>query len=81
MINERYALPDFYRDGFYDEIVFFDAQAYDTGTTVQWLLLIEDEVADTIVDLPAVIVLNGLKGMGMMTDQDISTCQDELMSL
>jgi hypothetical protein len=44
-------------------------------------LLIEDEVADTIVDLPAVIVLNGLKGMGMMTDQDISTCQDELMSL
>ena len=68
MINERYALSNLYRDGFYDEIVFFDAQAYNTGMTVQRLLLIEDEVADTIVDLPAVIVLNGLKGMCMMTD-------------
>ena len=79
MSDVRYALTDFYRDGFYDEIVFFDAETYDTGSAVQGLLLIEDEVADAVVDFSTVIVFNGLKGVGMMTDKHIGTCQNELM--
>ena len=41
------------------------------GLAVQRLLLIKDEVADAVVDIPAFVVLYGLQRMRMVTDQRI----------
>ena len=58
-----------------------DAQADDAGVGVEWFLLVEDEVADAVEDGLAAIGFSGLKGMCVVTDDDISAGIDERMSL
>ena len=80
-IDIWYATAYFYRDGFHGEVVPADFQAYYAGAAVEGLGLVEDEIADAVVDLTATEVLDGLQGMGMVTHQDVGTRHDELMGL
>ena len=36
---------------------------------VDGILLVEDEVADAVVDSVAVVILDGLQGMGVVADE------------
>ena len=58
-----------------------DAKADDAGFGVEGTLLVEDEVADAVEDGFATIGFRGLKGMGVVTDDDIGAGIDECMSL
>ena len=51
------------------------------GLTVQWLLLVEDEIADAIVDGFSTIVLDGLQRVGVVTDQGVGTSVDQSVGL
>ena len=42
--------------------------------------MVEDKVADAVINLMATEVLDGLEGVGVVTDQDVGTRHDELMS-
>ena len=44
-------------------------------------MLIEDEITDAVVDFAALEVLDGLQGMGVVTDEDVGTSLYQLMSL
>ena len=56
-------------------------KAYHAGTGVQGFVLVEDEVANAVVDLLASEIFDGLLGVGMVTNQDIGTSLYQLMSL
>lgn len=58
-----------------------DAQADDAGFGVERTLLVEDKVADAVEDGLAAIGFSGLKGMCVVTDDDIGAGIDERMSL
>ena len=58
-----------------------DAQADDAGFGVEWTLLVEDEVADAVEDGFAAIGFRGLKGVCVVTDDDIGAGIDKRMSL
>ena len=58
-----------------------DAKADDAGAGVERTLLVEDEVADAVEDGLATVGFSGLKGMGVVTDDDIGASIDERMSL
>ena len=58
-----------------------DAKANDAGFGVKGFLLVEDEVADAVEDGLAPVGFRGLKGMGVVTDDDIGAGIDERMSL
>lgn len=58
-----------------------DAKADDAGAGVEWFLLVEDEVADAVEDGLAAIGFRGLKGMCVVSDDDIGAGIDERMSL
>ena len=58
-----------------------DAKANDAGAGVKGLLLVEDKVADAVEDGFALVGFRGLKGMGVVTDDDIGAGIDERMSL
>ena len=74
-------MADFYRDGFYNEIILFYLQLDDAGATVDGLVLVEDEVTNAVIDLLTTIVLDGLLGVGVMAYQDIGTCLYQLVGL
>ena len=74
-------MADFYRDGFNDEIILFYLQSDHAGTAVQGFVLVEDEVANAVVDLLASEIFDGLLGVGMVAYQDVSTCLYQLVSL
>ena len=58
-----------------------DAQADDAGFGVEGTLLVEDEVADAVEDGLATVGFRGLKGVCVVTDDDIGAGIDERMSL
>ena len=58
-----------------------DAQADDAGFGVKGFLLVEDEVADAVEDGLVPVGFSGLKGMGVVTDNDVGAGIDERMSL
>ena len=74
-IDVRHASTDVYRDGFHLETILFfcDGEAHDAGLAVEGLRGVEDEVADAVVDLVTVIVLDGLEGVGVMADEHIGS--------
>ena len=74
---------NFDRDGFHLEIILFvgNAQAYHAGLGVEGFRGVEDEVADAVVDLMTVVILDGLQGMGVMADEDIGTSVDQHMGI
>ena len=55
------------------DIVFRDAQAHDAGPRVERLLLVEDEIADAVVNGLALVGLGGLQGMGVVADEDVGS--------
>ena len=55
-----------------------DFQADHAGAGVDGTLLVEDEVADAVIDAVAVVVLDGLEGMGVMADEDVGTGINQL---
>ena len=69
----------FDRDGFHLEIILFvgNAQAYHAGLGVEGFRGVEDEVADAVVDLMTVVILDGLQGMGVMADEHIGPGTDQ----
>ena len=74
-IDVRHASTDVYRDGFHLETILFfcDGEAHDAGLAVEGLRGVEDKVADAVVDLVTVIVLDGLEGVGVMADEHIGS--------
>ena len=56
-------------------------QSYDTGLGVERSRGVEDKVADAVVDGFVPEGLDGLQGVGMMADQSIGTCENQLMGL
>ena len=46
---------------------------------IDGLVLVEDEVANAVVDLLTTIVLDGLEGVGVVADQDVGTCLNQLV--
>ena len=59
------------------ETVGGDAQSHHRGTGVEGLRLVEDEVADAVVDLSAAIVLDTLQGMGMVAHEHVGAGMHE----
>ena len=55
-----------------------DFQADHAGAGVDGALLVEDEVADAVVDAVAVIVLDGLQGVGVVADKHVGAGINEL---
>ena len=66
--------------GCYD-VVFGDFNFHHAGLAVQGLLLVEDEVANAIVDIATFVVLNGLQRVGVVTNQRIGTGINQPMGL
>ena len=56
-----------------------DGGGDDAGAGVDRLLLVENEVTEAVVNATASVVFNGLKGMGMVTDNQVGTGIYELM--
>ena len=58
-----------------------DFQADHAGAGIDGTLLVEDEVADAVVDAVAVVVLDGLQGMGVMADEHVGSGINQLAGL
>ena len=58
-----------------------DAKTDDAGVGVEWFWWVEDEVADAVEDGFAMVGFRGLKGMGVVSNDDIGAGIDERMSL
>ena len=82
-LRRGYAVTDVEGDGFRLEAIFFvgDDEAHDAGLAVEGLRGVEDEVADAVVDGFELELLDGLQGVGMMADEGVGPCEDQLMSL
>ena len=70
-------MANFHRDGFHVKTVATHSQTHHTGLAVQRFGLVEDEVADAVIDLMATEVLDGLEGVGMVAYEYVGTCKDE----
>ena len=75
------ALFDIDWDGRCCDVVFGDADLDEAGLGVDGLLLVEDEVADAIIDVVPAIALDGLQGVGVMTDEGVGTGIDQSVGL
>ena len=75
------AAGDLDSDGRGLDVVFADFYLYYAGFAVQGFLLIEDEIADAVVDVVATIVLYALQGVSVMADQGISTGINDTVGL
>lgn len=42
------------------------------------LLLVEDEITDAVIDAVAVVILDGLQGVGVMADEHVGTGINQL---
>ena len=74
----RNAFTDFHRNRLYLGGFPRDFQADHAGAGVDGALLVEDEVTDAVVDAVAVVVLNGLQGVGVMADEHVSAGINQL---
>ena len=63
----------FHGDGLHFETVATHSQPYHTGLAVQGFVLVEDEVANAVVDLTTTIVLDGLESVGMVAHEHVGT--------
>ena len=80
-INVGHALADFDGDGFGLKTVFGYPESDNTGFGIEGALGVEDEVADAVIDRVTMVILDGLEGMGMVTDQGVGTCHDQAVGL
>ena len=75
------AVPDADGNRLHIKAVGADSQSHHTGLAVQGTLLVEDEVAYTEIDLMAMVILDGLPCVGVMTHEHVGTGIDQLVSL
>ena len=75
------AADDLDRDAFRLHRFRGNSQLHHTGFTVQWLVLVEDEVAYAVVDRFTLIGLYGLQRVGMVADECVGTRVNEPVSL
>ena len=64
-------------DGLY--LIFGDFHLYHAGFGVDGVLLVKDKITNTVVDIASFVMLDGLEGVGVMTDKGIGTCLHESM--
>ena len=76
-----YAVSYLDGDGCGDEAVFGNDDLHHAGFAVQGLLLVEDEVADAVVDSLALKGLDGLQGVGVVADKGVGTGFDQTSGL
>ncbi len=77
----RNAFTDFHGNHLYFGGFPRDFQADHAGAGVDGALLVEDEVADAVVDAVAVVILDGLQGVGVMADEDVGSGINQLAGL
>ena len=70
-----------YGDGLHAEAVSSHVEADDAGFRVDGFRLVEDEVADAVVDGAAVVGLNGLQGVGVVAHEDVGSGPNEAVGL
>lgn len=70
----RNTLDNFDGNGFCFEIIGCNFQSYDAGFAVNRFGLVEDEIAYAVVYLVVAKILNGLQGVGMVTNQHVGSC-------
>ena len=56
-----------------------NVEFYDAGTGVNGFVLVEDEIADAVIDGTTTVFLYGLQCVGMVTNECIGTCVDQLV--
>ena len=76
-----HAVADFDGDGVRRDGVSGDVQLDDGGTRVERLRLVEDEVADAVVDGAAAVGLDGLQRVGVVAHQGVGSGIDEAVGL
>lgn len=64
-------------DGFY--LILADFHLYHAGLGINGILLVKDEITNTIVDIVPLVMLDGLEGVGVMADEGIGTGLHESM--
>ena len=77
----RHAFADFHGNRLYQGGFSRDFQADHAGPGVDGALLVEDEVADAVVDAVAVVILDGLQGVGVMADEHVGSGINQLAGL
>lgn len=77
----RYALADFHGNRLYMGGFPRDFQADHAGAGVDGLLLVEDEVADAVINAVTVVILDGLQGMGVVADEHVGSGINQLAGL
>jgi hypothetical protein len=70
-------LTYFNRNRLHIEAIATDSQAHHAGLAVQGFRLVEDEVANAIVDGMPAVILDGLEGMGVVTHEHVSSSEDK----
>ena len=76
-----HTLANLYRDGLNVEAVLLHVDAHHAGTRIQRAVLVEDEVADAVLDAVPAKVLNGLQCVGVVAHQQVGTGQNELVGI
>ena len=67
----------FHGDGLHFETVATHSQPNHTGLAVQGFVLVEYEIAHTVIDLMTAVFLYGLEGVGVVTHKYVGTSQYE----
>ena len=60
-----------------DEAVGGDVDSNDSSTAVDGLFLVEDEIAEAVVDTVSAVFFNRLQGVGVVSDDEVGTCIDD----
>ncbi len=58
-----------------------NVEFYDAGTGIYGLVLVEDEIADAVIDRTTTVFLYGLQCMGVVTNKCIGSCVNQLVCL
>ena len=74
----RNAFADFHGNHLYFGGFPCDFQADHAGAGVDGTLLVEDEITDAVVDAVAVVILDGLQGVGVVADEHVGTGINQL---
>ena len=77
----RNAVADGDGNGFCVGCGWCDSEAHHAGAGVDGVLLVENEVSDAVVDGMALEMLNGLQGVGVVADDDVSPGANKAVGL
>ena len=63
-----------YRDGFYVRVVCRKHQSNHASAGVDGFGLVENKVADTVIDVATPVLFDGLQGVGVMANKEVGPC-------